>query len=98
MDKEFWKRKLQEKLEKEELVDRRIMEDYLFKHKDDDAEIEQQQDPFVIDGPSEGYSAALDENYTEMEHEADEFYEDLKNGMVDMDSESDYDFEDSDDA
>ena len=46
MGKEFWQRKLMEKLEKEGLVDRRIMEDFFFRHKDDDAEMEETEKDF----------------------------------------------------
>jgi len=46
MGKEFWQRKFLEKLEKEGLVDRRIMEDYCFRHKDDDVKKEQEDKKF----------------------------------------------------
>ena len=44
MDKEFWQRKLMEKLEEQGLVDRRIIEDYCFRHEDDDAEMERSEE------------------------------------------------------
>lgn len=46
MDKEFWQRKLMEKLEEQGLVDRRIIEDYCFRHEDDDAEMEETESDF----------------------------------------------------